>query len=226
MHSSTLAQLVADWNAHNWPLTNLYRFRMEGEGGGEGGDGSQGGGGGDGGQGDGGETDVAKLQAELDKWKTQSRKHEDRAKANASAASELEKLKQSQMNDQEKAVAQARAEAKAEGRAEAIADLGPKVIAGAVALAAGGRLEAEQITTLVEGLNVAAFLTNDGEVDTDKVTKFVNGIAPARDDDDGQQQNNGSRFVDLGQGTRNGGGGGANKGDPLLRDVKAALGIR
>jgi hypothetical protein len=220
-----LEQLLADWHDHAWPTATLALFRMEGEGGDAGGDGGQGGDGaaGDGGQGDTGD-DVAKLQAELDKWKTQSRKHEERAKANAAAQAELDKVKQSQMSEQEKAVAQARAEAKAEGKAEAVAELGPRLIAAEIRGAAAGRLEDDQLTTLMEGINVAAFLTDDGEVDTAKVTKFVNGIAPAQEDDAGQRRPN----LDLGQGARGGGGGGnkALNGDPLLRDLKAKVGVR
>jgi hypothetical protein len=134
-----LEQLLADWHDHAWPTATLALFRMEGEGGDAGGDGGQGGDGaaGDGGQGDTGD-DVAKLQAELDKWKTQSRKHEERAKANAAAQAELDKVKQSQMSEQEKAVAQARAEAKAEGKAEAVAELGPRLIAAEIRGAAAG----------------------------------------------------------------------------------------
>lgn len=223
--SSVLDQIHADWQARHWPLTDLAAFRMEGEGGdgagGAGGEGSGGAGGqGEGAQGGGG-TD---WQAEAEKWKTQARKHEDRAKANAAAQTELEKLKQSQMSDQEKAVAQAKADAKAEARAELVAEMGPKLIAAEIRAAAAGRLEDEQISTLIDGLNVAAFLTADGEVDTDKVTKFVDGIAPARDGNDGQPNR---LTLDLGQGTRNGGGGDkALNGDPLVRDLKAKLGVR
>jgi hypothetical protein len=60
--------------------------------------------------------DTTDWKAEAEKFKTLSRKHEERAKANAAAAKELEQLRQQSMTEQEKAVEQA----KAEGRAEAI----------------------------------------------------------------------------------------------------------
>lgn len=42
------------------------------------------------------------AQAEAEKWKGLSRKHEDRAKENATAADELKKLKESSLSEQQK----------------------------------------------------------------------------------------------------------------------------
>ena len=58
--------------------------------------------------------DPAALTADLEKWKAQARKHEERAKANANAAKELEQVRQASMSDQEKAVEIARQQARAE----------------------------------------------------------------------------------------------------------------
>jgi len=149
-------------------------------------------------------------EAEAEKWKRQARKHEDRAKANASAAKELEELRRQSMTDQDKAVA----EAKASARAEVITEVAGRVVRAEVRAAAAGRLADEAVTVLVGGMDVSAFIDADGEVDSDKIAAFVDGIAPAESP---------PPFPELGQGAR---GPTALNGDPLLRDVKAKLGIR
>lgn len=155
--------------------------------------------------------EVARLQGELSK----ARKWEDRAKTNAEAAKELEQFKRQAMSDTEKAVA----DAKAAGRLEALADVGGRLAAAEIRAAAAGRLTDEQLATLTEGLNLAAFLSDDGEVDQAKVAKFVDGIAPKAEEEEKPQG-----FPDLGQGAR--GGSTTALNDPMLRDVKHVLGIR
>lgn len=150
-------------------------------------------------------------KSEAEKFKSLSRKHEERAKANATAAAELEKLRVSSMNDQERAVA----EAKLAGRNEALAEAGGKVAAAEIRAAAAGRMESTQVEVLLQSLDLRAFLDDDGEVDRTKVSSFVDGIAP-----EPQEQG----FPDLGQGSRVTNH--ALNGDPLLRDLKSHLGIR
>lgn len=166
--------------------------------------------------------DTTDWKAEAEKWKQQSRKHEDRAKANATAAKELEDLKAKSMTDQEKAVNEAKEAGKAEARAETAAVL----VKAEIRAVAGGRFEAEQLATIVDAINPAAFLTDDGEVDEAKVQKYVAGIAPAQTDTDPDPLT--QQFPDLGQGARGSGGkpNAALNGDPLLRDLKSKLGIR
>ena len=139
------------------------------------------------------------LNAEVEKWKSQARKHEERAKANAQAVKELDQLKQASMSELEKSVATARTEA----RMEAMREFGGKLAAAEVRAAAAGRLSDEQVATLLEVTNLAAFVDDEGEVDRAKVSKFVDGIAPA------EQANRSNGFPDLGQGAR----GTAGKGD-------------
>lgn len=158
-------------------------------------------------------TDETKdWKAEAEKWQGLARKHEDRAKTNASAAKELEQLRQSSMSDQEKAVAQA----KAEGRTEAQKEAAAKVAEAELRAAAAGRLNDQQLASLLEGVDVAKFIDDVGDVDRDKVTKFVDGIAPKPD------ETTGSAWPDLGQGAR--GGAGAGSADPLLAHVKQIAG--
>jgi hypothetical protein len=155
--------------------------------------------------------DTTDWKAEAEKFKTLSRKHEERAKANAAAAKELEQVRQQHMTEQEKAVEQARAE----GRSEAVRASSERVVSAEIRAAAAGRLSKEQLDELVDGINTAKFVDDDGDVDVDKVQRFVDGIAPAPTD---------PGFPDLGQGARGAGTGGS--ADQLLDDVKRLTGTR
>lgn len=142
--------------------------------------------------------DTTDWKAEAEKHQALSRKHEARAKSNADAVKELADLKRSQMNEQQKAVE----EAKTAGRTEAMRDVGGRLLSAEFrALAAGRQVngKALDVTALVEGLNVSHYLSDTGEVDTDKVTKFLDGIAPKPD-----TGGTGGRFPDLAQGSRTG----------------------
>jgi hypothetical protein len=159
--------------------------------------------------------DAKDWKAEAEKWRALSRETEKKAKANAQ---ELEQLRQQSMSDQEKAVAAARAE----GRAEGLAIGTQRVVRAEIRAAAAGRLTAEQLDALLEATNLAVFIGEDGEVDEAKVLRFVNGIAPTPDE---AEQATRQGFPDLGQGAR-GSSSMALNGDPLLRDLKAKLGVR
>lgn len=154
------------------------------------------------------ESDPAALAAELDKWKAQARKHEERAKANAEAAKELEKVRQAAMSDTEKAVEIARQQA----RQEAIAEFGGELVAEAVRAAVAGRgVDPE---ALLEGLDPARFLTEDGRPDRDAIASWVDRIAPKTT----------TSFADLGQGARSASS--AVQDDPFLRGVLQRLNNR
>lgn len=148
------------------------------------------------------EMTVEDLLAEVEKWKVTSRKHEGRAKANKDAANELARLKRDHATDDDKIRLDAHAAGKAEGRAE----MAPRLLAARVAAAAGGRITAEAQRTLLDGLDATKFLTDDGDVDTDKVTALVQGIAPTSDTDEDDRPIR-RKFPDLGQGRRRPDGG-------------------
>lgn len=158
--------------------------------------------------------DVKALEAEVAKWKDLARKHEDRSKANADAAKKLTALEQQSMTDLEKAVAQARIEA----RAEAIKESAGRLAAAEIRAVAANRFDDNQLVALLEGVNLTAFVDDDGEVDAAKVAKFVDGIAPKQDD------TTTIKVPDLGQGAR--GSTMPLNGDPILTAVKSKLGIR
>lgn len=139
-----------------------------------------------------GETQEVDHAAEIEKWKALAQKHEKRAKENADKAKGYDELKQSQMTEQEKAVEAAKAEA----RAEAIREAAPRLVFAEFRAAAAGRLTAEQVAELIEDLDMTKYLTDSGEVDTERVTKKVDALAPAAQ---ARQP-----FPDLGQGRRGG----------------------
>jgi hypothetical protein len=154
------------------------------------------------------------LTAELEKWKSLSKKNEERAKANAAAAKELEQLRQQSMTDQEKAVEQAKSEA----RAEALRTIGGRLVDASVRVAAAGRIPDESVVVLLQGLDRSKFLDENGEVDEKSVAAFVDGIAPKAPEPEPQG------FPDLGQGPRGGNQMPLN-GDPLEKSLRNVLGI-
>lgn len=132
------------------------------------------------------------LAAEVEKWRSLARKHEDRAKANNAAAKELEALRQSQMSEQEKAVEAAKAQA----RTEALREVGSHLVAAEFRATAAGRLDAEQVAALIEDLDMTKYLTESGEVDTERVAKKVDALAPK------PAEQTAPVWPDLGQGPR------------------------
>lgn len=157
-------------------------------------------------------TDTVDLAAELEKWKSLSKKNEERAKTNAKAAAELEELRKTAMTDQERAVA----EAKAQGLAEGVRSASSKVVEAEVRAAAKGRVA--DVDALVEVLDPSKFLTDDGEVDRDAINAWVDRFAPQ-----GEQRTK-DGFPDLAQGTRSTEL--ALGSDPLTQTLKNKLGIR
>ena len=140
-------------------------------------------------------TETVDLAAEVEKWKAQARKNEERAKANAGAAKELEALRATTMSEQEKAVAAARDE----GRAEALREAAVDLVDAALTAKAAGRLTAEQLEALTSNLDRTKFIGEDGRVAHDLVETFVNGIAPALQE---QHPTTPPPPLDLGQGPR------------------------
>ena len=103
-------------------------------------------------------------QAEAEKWKALARKHEDRAKENGAAARELEKLREASLSEAEKAVA----EAEKRGRTAALTEVATKLAAAEVKAALAGVVT--DPAAIVEDLNLAKFITADGDVDAKAVT--------------------------------------------------------
>ncbi|MGI5531531.1 hypothetical protein ACQEVX_30385 [Streptomyces syringium] len=100
--------------------------------------------------------------AELEQWK---------AKFEA-ASRELEEVRQSQMTDQEKALAQARADA----RQETLSELSPSLAEAEIRAQAA----AAGVAVQTEYLDLARFLGEDGRPDTGLVAQFVAKEGAAR----------------------------------------------
>lgn len=184
---------------------------------GSGGDGGAGGDGGDAGQGanrgpgsDGTKpisemTDAEKL--EYFEKKANRLQNNLRAYADYDAIkAERDQLKTATQTDQEKAVAQA----KAAGEAEAATKWASRVVQAEFKAAFKGAKTAEQIQTLLEPLDLNKFLTEKGEVDTDKVTKYAASFGSSA----GQP--------DMGQGRRSGGN--PSKGDAGRAEAEKRFG--
>lgn len=136
-------------------------------------------------------------------WRHQARKHENAANARAdydtlkAKASKLDQLQRESMSEQERAVQAARDEA----RTEAMREFASRMVdAKFEALAAGRTVNGQplDVTAVLEGVNRGFYLTDAGEVDADKVSRFLDSVAPKVDESTQRQQ----RQLDYGQGRR------------------------
>jgi hypothetical protein len=114
-------------------------------------------------------------QAEAEKWKALSRKHEN---ANTATLRELEQLRHAQMTDSEKAVA----EAEERGRQAALATVRTELAEAKLRVAAAGKVA--DVDALVELVDLNRFVTDDG-VDSSAievaVERFIKALpAPAQ----------------------------------------------
>lgn len=136
-------------------------------------------------------------------WRHQSKRHETRANSAADyddVKAERDRLKAEKQTPDEKAAAEARTQAETAARADERAKLAPKLVAAEFKTIAAGHMPAGQLESLIKGAHAPNFLTADGEVDTDKVTEF---LEPFMKDDDGDEDENGKKkWPDMGQGRR------------------------
>lgn len=145
-------------------------------------------------------------------WKHQARKHEDTSKARAdydSVKTELDRLKAASLTDAEKAAEAAKLEGRTTGEVEARNRYVPQLVAAKLEAALAGKMPADKIAGQVEFLDHAKFLTDAGEVDTDKVKQYAAGITPT-----------GGTWPDMGGGKR--GKSTADKGVTAGADMYAA----
>lgn len=127
-------------------------------------------------------------------WKHQARKHEDRVKGQAdydAIKAERDALKAAGLTENEKAIEAAKTAARDEAKAEARKEILPQLVTAKFESLVGGRIPAERLTAILAPLDHTKFLTGDGEVDTDKVQQYVDGLAP-----------DGKKWPDMGQGHR------------------------
>jgi hypothetical protein len=112
------------------------------------------------------ETATVDLAAEVEKWKSLSRKNEQQAKANAQAAKELEEFKRSQLSDTERLIEQAKEETAKSIRTE----FAQKLVDAELKAALNNRvLEGNALLDF----NKSTFITEDGEIDTASIQSWV-----------------------------------------------------
>jgi hypothetical protein len=177
-------------STHCWPANND---------GGQGGDGGTGDGGQGGGPNGGGSNYTPpSTQEELNEL-VERRLQRERSKYGMSAEeaqqykTRVGELEHDLGSETDKAVSTAKAEAEKETAAK----FAPRLVTQAFKAEAKGVLTKEQLDSLLEDLDLSKYLTNDGDVDEEKVTKKVSAFAPAKDEGNGRQQRR-----DLGQGPR------------------------
>ncbi|MDR6861966.1 hypothetical protein [Phycicoccus sp. 3266] len=128
-------------------------------------------------------------------WRHKARKHEHASRNRADydeIKAERDRLRAATQTDAEKAVEKAREEARTAAEAELRGKFAGQLVAAEFKAALAGKRDAAGIQTLVDGLDLTKFLTDTGEVDTDKVTQYAAGLAPA----------GGKEWPDTGQGNR------------------------
>lgn len=137
-------------------------------------------------------------------WRHQAKRHESRANAAADyddVKAERDRLKAEKQTPDEKAAEEARAQAESAARADERAKLAPKLLAAEFKTVAAGKMPAGQVESLLAGIHAPNFLTAGGEVDTDKVSEF---LEPFMQDDDGNDGDSTGKkkWPDMGQGRR------------------------
>lgn len=94
-------------------------------------------------------------------------------------AEQWDKFVEESKPEQEKVLNAARQEAETAAYNKARGEFGGKLVQAHIQAAAAGRLPEGAVSALVAGVDTSRFLTEAGDVDTAKVTQFIDGIAPA-----------------------------------------------
>lgn len=119
-------------------------------------------------------------------------------------ASRHDALEAELASDSEKAAKTAREEA----RAEALQESTPRIVRAEFKAEAKGVLTADQLTALLEDLDLSKYADDDGEPDSEKIAAKIAKFAPAKSDDK-------TRRVNLGQGNH-------QQASPSQRDIGRA----
>lgn len=116
-------------------------------------------------------TAEATEESEVDYWKRRARENEKRSKENHR---ELERLKRESMPEQERAIAEARDQA----RADAFREVSGQLVDAEIRSVAVNR--PVNVDALLEGLDRAKFLDDEGSVDRQAVTTWLDQLAPVQ----------------------------------------------
>lgn len=93
-------------------------------------------------------------------------------------ASQWDTFVEESKTDAQKALDQAKRDAETTAYQRARSEYGGKLVDAHLRAAAAGRLSDGALSALLGGVNTALFLTDTGDVDTTKITQFIDGIAP------------------------------------------------
>jgi len=140
------------------------------------------------------ETDA--LKAEVDKWKSLSRKNEQQAKSNGQAVKELDEIRKSQLTDTEKLIEQTREETSQAVRKEFAVKL---VDAEFKSLLGGRSLDGSSLLDF----DKSSFIQGDGNIDSEAIQSWVEAHSKTAE----------QAIPDLGQGAR-----GQNPGKSQIRN--------
>ena len=140
------------------------------------------------------ETDT--LKAEVDKWKSLSRKNEQQAKSNGQAVKELDEIRKSQLTDTEKLIEQTREETSQVIRKEYAVKL---VDAEFKSLLGGRSLDGSSLLDF----DKSSFIQGDGNIDLEGIQSWVEAHSTKAE----------QAIPDLGQGAR-----GQNPGKSQIRN--------
>ena len=136
-------------------------------------------------------SEAEKLQAEVDKWKSLSRKNEQQAKANMAAAKELEEIKKSQLSDTERLIAETKEQTALSVRRE----FAGKLVDAELKSQLNGRLlDAGALLSF----DKSSFIDDEGNINTEAIQSWVEAHSktteiPAPDLGQGARGNNPSK---------------------------------
>jgi wobble nucleotide-excising tRNase len=130
-------------------------------------------------------SEMEQLKAEVDKWKSLSRKNEQQAKSNMAAAKELEDIRKSQLTETEKLIEQTRTETAQSVRKE----FATKLVDAELKAHLSGRVVDSNALLSFEK---SAFITDDGNIDSEAIQSWV----------EAHSKETGTPAPDLGQGAR------------------------
>lgn len=108
-------------------------------------------------------------------WKAEARKWEQRAKENKAAATEMDKQRRASMTEAQRAVA----EAEARGRTTAVSEFGKRLVRTEFDAAAARRNPDVDTAGVLEFVDLARFVGEDGEPDVKAIKAAVDRLVPA-----------------------------------------------
>lgn len=120
-------------------------------------------------------TETATVEVEdTTDWKAESRKWEARSKENAAAAKEHQKARESAMTESERAVA----EAEERGKSSVRTEYGQRLARSEFLAEAAKRNPTWDAQAVLEDLNLARYVGDDGEPDSKAILAAVGRIVP------------------------------------------------